>query len=76
MLTSEKTSRDVIRVSNSFPLMSGVSASTIGEEKRFNPRLTKSKKEFIEIMANLNLDKPNLIGIGIVNKKSIINSFF
>jgi sulfur dioxygenase len=36
--------------------------STIGEEKLFNPRLTKTKEEFIEIMANLNLDLPKMIG--------------
>ena len=32
--------------------------STIGEEKAHNPRLTKSKEEFIDIMANLNLSYP------------------
>ncbi|CAE7696815.1 ETHE1 [Symbiodinium microadriaticum] len=32
--------------------------STVGEEKAFNPRLTKSKEEFIDIMANLGLSYP------------------
>ena len=32
--------------------------STIGEEKVFNPRLSKSLEEFIDIMANLNLSYP------------------
>jgi hypothetical protein len=40
----------------------GQMMSTIGEEKLFNPRLTKTKEEFIEIMANLNLDLPKMIG--------------
>ncbi|RWS25294.1 beta lactamase domain-like protein [Leptotrombidium deliense] len=40
----------------------GQTCSTIGEEKRFNPRLTKSKQQFIEIMQNLNLEKPKMIG--------------
>ncbi|CAG2117449.1 unnamed protein product [Medioppia subpectinata] len=41
--------------------------STITEEKRFNLRLTKSKEEFIEIMANLNLDLPKMIDIAVPN---------
>lgn len=36
----------------------GLSHSTIGEEMRLNPRLTKSKAEFVDIMANLNLPPP------------------
>ena len=36
--------------------------TTVEEEKSYNLRLTKSKDEFIEIMANLNLEKPKLIG--------------
>ncbi|KAJ7985351.1 hypothetical protein DPEC_G00351160 [Dallia pectoralis] len=36
----------------------GQTASTVGEEKRFNPRLTKSVEEFVDIMVNLNLPKP------------------
>eukprot|EP00892_Ulva_mutabilis_P012156 jgi/Ulvmu1/9312/UM050_0061.1 len=39
----------------------GLSVSTIGEEKQFNPRLTKPKAEFVEIMANLNLPYPKKI---------------
>jgi sulfur dioxygenase len=39
--------------------------STISEEKLFNPRLTKTKEEFIEIMANLNLDLPKMIDIAV-----------
>lgn len=36
--------------------------STIGEEKRYNPRLSKSQEEFIQIMKDLKLDLPKLIG--------------
>ena len=36
-------------------------SSTIGEEKKYNPRLTKSKEEFITLMSNLNLPNPKLI---------------
>lgn len=39
----------------------GHTQSTVGEEKQFNPRLTKTKDEFIEIMNNLNLPRPKLI---------------
>lgn len=36
--------------------------TTVGEEKKFNPRLSKSLAEFIEIMDNLNLPYPKQIG--------------
>lgn len=39
----------------------GRTCTTIGEEKRFNPRLSKSEEEFVEIMANLNLAYPKKI---------------
>lgn len=39
----------------------GRNASTIDEEKRYNPRLTKSKEEFVKIMSELNLPYPNKI---------------
>lgn len=35
--------------------------TTVYEEKRFNPRLTKTEKEFISIMENLNLPHPRYI---------------
>lgn len=37
--------------------------STVGEERKFNPRLTKSLDEFVNIMNNLKLPKPKKIGI-------------
>ncbi|XP_070691580.1 persulfide dioxygenase ETHE1, mitochondrial [Pempheris klunzingeri] len=43
----------------------GQTASTVGEERRFNPRLTKSLEEFVEIMKNLNLPKPKKIDISV-----------
>lgn len=39
----------------------GLSSSTVDEEKTHNPRLTKSRAEFIKIMDNLNLDYPRFI---------------
>ena len=36
--------------------------STLGNEKKFNPRLqVKNADEYAEIMSNLNLSKPKLI---------------
>ncbi|XP_047218045.1 persulfide dioxygenase ETHE1, mitochondrial-like isoform X2 [Girardinichthys multiradiatus] len=37
----------------------------VSEERKFNPRLTKSKDEFVEIMNNLNLPKPFKIDISV-----------
>lgn len=39
----------------------GVMCTTVGEEKQFNPRLTKPLDEFIDIMNNLNLAYPKMI---------------
>lgn len=39
--------------------------TTIGSEKTTNPRLTKSKSEFIELMANLNLPYPKKIDVAV-----------
>lgn len=36
--------------------------SSVGEEKRFNPRLTKDIDTFVDIMEHLNLPKPKMIG--------------
>lgn len=40
----------------------GILDTTVLEEKTFNPRLTKTKEEFVEIMNNLNLAYPAQIG--------------
>lgn len=40
----------------------GQTATTVAEEKKYNPRLTKSLPEFVEIMKNLNLPYPKMIG--------------
>jgi len=39
----------------------GMTVTTVGEEKKYNARLTKSKEEFIHIMNNLNLPYPKQI---------------
>lgn len=43
----------------------GRTQSSIGEERRLNPRLTKTKEEFIEIMDNLNLARPAQIDVAV-----------
>ncbi|KAM9353047.1 persulfide dioxygenase ETHE1, mitochondrial [Symphorus nematophorus] len=43
----------------------GQTVSTVGEERKFNPRLTKSLEEFVNIMNNLNLPKPKKIDISV-----------
>lgn len=43
----------------------GQTVSTVGEEKKFNPRLTKTLEEFMDIMSNLNLSKPAKIDIAV-----------
>ena len=40
----------------------GHTQSSIGEEKKHNPRLTKSREEFMKIMADLKLSYPKQIG--------------
>jgi len=44
----------------------GMNVSSIGKEKKFNPRLqVTSESEYVDIMNNLNLSKPNLMDINI-----------
>lgn len=44
----------------------GWTSSTIGEEKRFNPRLqVMSEEEYMEIMDNLNLDHPRYMDVAV-----------
>lgn len=44
----------------------GMTVSTIGEEKCFNPRLqVKRKAEYIEIMNNLNLPNPKMMDVAV-----------
>jgi len=46
----------------------GQSVSTIGKEKKFNPRLqVNSVNEYIDIMNNLNLSKPKLMDINVAS---------
>lgn len=39
----------------------GQTTTTVAEEIKFNPRLSKTKSEFVEIMKNLNLSYPKMI---------------
>ena len=43
----------------------GRTASTVGEERRLNPRLTKSEVDFVALMAGLNLPRPKLIDVAV-----------
>lgn len=44
----------------------GRAVTSIGEEKRHNPRLSgKSREEFIHIMANLHLPKPRKMDLAV-----------
>ncbi|MBS0642626.1 MAG: MBL fold metallo-hydrolase [Proteobacteria bacterium] len=44
----------------------GDTVSTIGEEKRFNPRLQiKSKQEYVDLMGNLNLANPKMMDVAV-----------
>jgi sulfur dioxygenase len=40
----------------------GLTVTSVDEEKRLNPRLTKNLQEFVKIMDNLNLAYPSQIG--------------
>ena len=48
-------------VESAFHLL-GMGVTTVGEELKHNPRMTKSKEEFVQIMKNLGLTKPKLMG--------------
>nr|CDS32371.1 zinc finger protein 84 [Hymenolepis microstoma] len=53
---------------------SGRMMTTVAEEKKFNPRLTKSPEEFVEIMKNLNLPYPKQIDRAVpLNLKELKN---
>ena len=50
----------------------GENVSTIGEEKKFNPRLqVNSAKEYANLMNNLNLKNPKLMDIAVPANKSM-----
>ncbi len=49
----------------------GMTASTIGEEKRFNPRFAgKSKDAFITLMGNLNLAPPTKLDVAVIANRA------
>ena len=43
----------------------GETSSTVEEEKRLNPRLTKSLPDFVTLMDNLNLSYPKMIDVAL-----------
>ena len=43
----------------------GLTSSSIGEEKKYNPRLKQNKEDFINTMKNLNLAYPRYIDIAL-----------
>jgi sulfur dioxygenase len=43
----------------------GNTMSTVGEEKRLNPRLTQSREAFIALMGGLNLPYPKRIDVAV-----------
>ncbi len=45
----------------------GQLCSTVGEEKRYNPRLTKTEEEFVKIMSDLKLANPKQIDVAVPN---------
>ncbi|KAK3880218.1 hypothetical protein Pcinc_015287 [Petrolisthes cinctipes] len=47
----------------------GQTATTVAEEKQFNPRLTKNKEEFNDIMNNLGLAYPKKIDVSLPANK-------
>jgi len=47
----------------------GQTSSSVAEEKHLNPRLTKTKEEFVKIMENLNLAYPKQIDIALPANK-------
>jgi glyoxylase-like metal-dependent hydrolase (beta-lactamase superfamily II)/rhodanese-related sulfurtransferase len=50
----------------------GDTVSTIGEEKRFNPRLqVKSIDEYVELMANLKLPNPKMMDVAIPSNMKV-----
>jgi sulfur dioxygenase len=54
----------------------GMTKSSVAEEKKLNPRLTKTKEEFINIMKNLGLPYPKKIDISLpANKVSSIEKY-
>jgi len=43
----------------------GETTTSVGEELKYNPRLTKSKKEFVQIMESLGLTRPAKMDVAV-----------
>ena len=48
-----------------FSTAQGLTSTTVEEEARLNPRLTKAKGDFVQIMANLNLPYPKKLDFAV-----------
>jgi len=62
----ESVRREVFSLPEHYTLLpahdyKGLTSSTVGEESRLNPRLSRSKQEFVKIMDDLKLDYPKRI---------------
>ena len=59
----------IVKITATIP--SGMTASSIGEEKRHNPRLQVSDKQaYIDLMNGLELDNPKLMDIAVPANRS------
>lgn len=47
----------------------GITKTSVAEEKKLNPRLTKSRDEFIDLMNNLGLAYPKKIDVALPANK-------
>lgn len=47
--------------------LQGFLLTTVGEEKKYNPRLTKTLDDFVVLMKNLKLQYPKQIGLFLFN---------
>ena len=68
-LVSQSSSFTAATVQRVVHMLAGRTSSTVGEEKQHNLRLTKSKEDFITIMANLGLPYPKKIGVSSTMKQ-------
>ena len=49
--------------------------TTVNEELKLNPRLTKSKSEFVDIMQKLGLTRAKMIGKCLIKSYWLMNGF-
>lgn len=56
-------------------LCRGQTETSVAEEKEFNPRLSQTLEDFVEIMQNLNLPYPKQIGESRIEVQAIVAQF-